>query len=379
MTKKTLNELSDKLVNRYKRQADADKDMSLVRVGYHQAKAEDGEENTVQKHNIAVDKHINKIGRRRAGLEMVRQRSKRKMLKHIIGEHSIQFTGNSSDERRFVKKLIDDEMFKNMYSDSEYDPVFKGTNVRPIDRSKDRHGYNPGEDAAKYESVEYIFDQQLEEKLQVSDGAGKWIRDFQASDNPKFAGKSKEKRREMAIAAYMNKKTNEEVEKLDEISAQKKSDYALAALASTIVHGKTLTNRYIKPDEQAAALKALKKRERGRKLLQGKKTGVNESYQNDDRKKSYEEHHEEVIEHLQSALKHMKDHGVYMKMAAKSDKHHVDHNAFAMKEMKRRVEDLADDIKDRFVIKDPVSPKHVDKPTPTPTKHYVNGVKNNYY
>lgn len=36
-----------------------------------------------------------------------------------------------------------------------------------------------------------------------------WIRDFQDSDNPKFAGKSKEKRRQMAIAAYMAKKNEE--------------------------------------------------------------------------------------------------------------------------------------------------------------------------
>lgn len=44
------------------------------------------------------------------------------------------------------------------------------------------------------------------EELKVSDGMEAWIKDFQDSDAPQFKGKSKEKRREMAIAAFMAKK-----------------------------------------------------------------------------------------------------------------------------------------------------------------------------
>ena len=46
----------------------------------------------------------------------------------------------------------------------------------------------------------------LEEKLSVSDGVGAWVKDFQKSDAPQFAGKSDEKIRQMAIAAFIDAK-----------------------------------------------------------------------------------------------------------------------------------------------------------------------------
>jgi len=44
--------------------------------------------------------------------------------------------------------------------------------------------------------------EQMDEVLKVSSGAGAWIKDFQDSDNPKFAGKSKEQRKQQALAAF---------------------------------------------------------------------------------------------------------------------------------------------------------------------------------
>lgn len=46
----------------------------------------------------------------------------------------------------------------------------------------------------------------IPEGLTIGDGMGSWIKDFQASDAPQFAGKSKKHRRDMAIAAYLSKK-----------------------------------------------------------------------------------------------------------------------------------------------------------------------------
>jgi hypothetical protein len=43
---------------------------------------------------------------------------------------------------------------------------------------------------------------EVNEVLKVSAGAGEWIKDFQGSDNPKFAGKSKEQRKQQALAAF---------------------------------------------------------------------------------------------------------------------------------------------------------------------------------
>lgn len=56
--------------------------------------------------------------------------------------------------------------------------------------------------------------QYIEEKLSAADPASKWISDFVASDNPKFAGKSKKERINMALGAYYAAKRgkNEEVE-----------------------------------------------------------------------------------------------------------------------------------------------------------------------
>ena len=58
---------------------------------------------------------------------------------------------------------------------------------------------------------EPVLDELINEVLSKDASAGDWIHDFVHSDNPKFAGKSKAKRKEMALAAYYSKK-NEEVE-----------------------------------------------------------------------------------------------------------------------------------------------------------------------
>ena len=44
----------------------------------------------------------------------------------------------------------------------------------------------------------------MNEKLDASDSMGKWIDDFQKSDAPQFKGKSKKKRRQMAVAAKLD-------------------------------------------------------------------------------------------------------------------------------------------------------------------------------
>ena len=61
---------------------------------------------------------------------------------------------------------------------------------------------------------EVMSEESLDEKLNPSMGAGEYIKDFQKSDAPQFAGKSKEKRRVMGIAAYLSakRKANEEVD-----------------------------------------------------------------------------------------------------------------------------------------------------------------------
>ena len=58
---------------------------------------------------------------------------------------------------------------------------------------------------------EPVLDELINEVMSKDASAGDWIHDFVHSDNPKFAGKSKAKRKEMALAAYYSKKNEEAV------------------------------------------------------------------------------------------------------------------------------------------------------------------------
>lgn len=66
---------------------------------------------------------------------------------------------------------------------------------------------------------------ELQEVLGKDDPAGKWISDFVHSDNPKFAGKSKEKRKQMALAAYYANQRNEEVELQEKYDHEKHNPF----------------------------------------------------------------------------------------------------------------------------------------------------------
>lgn len=59
------------------------------------------------------------------------------------------------------------------------------------------------------ELTEEEIETQIQEVLSKDASAGEWIKDFIDSDNPKFAGKSKEKRKQMALAAYYAKQRGE--------------------------------------------------------------------------------------------------------------------------------------------------------------------------
>jgi len=58
---------------------------------------------------------------------------------------------------------------------------------------------------------EPVLDELINEVMAKDASAGDYIHDFIHSDNPKFAGKSKAKRKEMALAAYYSKKNEEAV------------------------------------------------------------------------------------------------------------------------------------------------------------------------
>jgi hypothetical protein len=82
--------------------------------------------------------------------------------------------------------------------------------------------------------------QYIEEKLTAADPAGKWISDFVASDNPKFAGKTKKERINMALGAYYAAKRgkNEEVSIEEEKAEGKKEARKSGEKREDILQGK---------------------------------------------------------------------------------------------------------------------------------------------
>ena len=106
-------------------------------------------------------------------------------LKDIIGESFDSFRPKAGDEQRFWDKHVV-HLFKNIYSEAEYDKLFKATNIKAVGRSKERHGYETGKDAEVYESV--IID---EAKLNVDldTRAGKaFYHGYMSAKQTKFPG-----------------------------------------------------------------------------------------------------------------------------------------------------------------------------------------------
>ena len=112
--------------------------------------------------------------------------------------------------------------------------------------------------AADYLYSEMKEEVELAEVLSKDASAGDWIHDFIHSDNPKFAGKSKEERQKQALAAYYAKK-NEEVEQIEEISDDLAGRYLKKANSNLIkkVGMKPDLYNHLEPKRQKGATRAL--------------------------------------------------------------------------------------------------------------------------
>ena len=80
----------------------------------------------------------------------------------------------------------------------------KNRNAAAIKANQRRQGMNL--------ATKKLGEEAIDEVLTKSTTAGETISDFVHSDNPKFAGKSKEKRKQMALAAYYAKQNEEKVQ-----------------------------------------------------------------------------------------------------------------------------------------------------------------------
>jgi hypothetical protein len=92
------------------------------------------------------------------------------------------------------------------------------------------------------------FSEQIEEKLSKSDDMGDWVKDFYKSDAPQFKGKSKEKRRQMAIAAKLSAESSDifkALEQVDEdIAVTSASDIAVTVSPHIAIGDKKTRKKY---------------------------------------------------------------------------------------------------------------------------------------
>jgi hypothetical protein len=105
-------------------------------------------------------------------------------------------------EQKFIKKHV---TIKKDDPAGNKDDVFNATNVKAIDRRKDDHGYNPGEDAKVYEAkaVDPLTDEEMSEREKIVKGMKKNFSSFKAKYGEKAKG---------VMYATATKMANEEVE-----------------------------------------------------------------------------------------------------------------------------------------------------------------------
>ena len=143
----------------------------------------------------------------------------------------VDYAPKAPDEQEFVKKHATEKHADRV---GNGDDVYQATNVKhSLEKpGEERHGHKKPKDKNVYEAAKCNMTEAgtacpvhemadctkktLKEVLTKKTPAGEWIKDFQKSKDPKFAGKTPEKRKKMALAAYYDKQRNEEVEPVSE-------------------------------------------------------------------------------------------------------------------------------------------------------------------
>ena len=158
-------------------------------------------------------------------------------------------------------------LYKNLVKEGEENPTDKLTidvpaMIRALEKSRedfksDADIHNFVQDLLKKKDQEVktndLPGEPVKEALDPKADAGEWISDFVHSTNPKFDGKSKEKRKEMALAAYYQARRDaglkEEV--MTEATAGElgKKAHALSSAANTAKDHKAAANAHYKAAE----------------------------------------------------------------------------------------------------------------------------------
>ena len=215
-----------------------------------------------------------------------------KTLKDFLNERQLgPMVVKNPDEQKFIDKHV---VAKTDDRNGNDDELFKGSKVKMADRPKHRKGYNPGEDEEVYEALkgdQHKIDankngkvdahdfhllrkkkkvaEEAEELEELSDTtldnykekAAKEIRDADDNDDNRHYNKRMHGYTSALKAGQRNNKktTKEEVEQIDEISAEKKDAYAQKA-------GKQLPGLFAKSNSADGARKYYNRKNAVRKI-----------------------------------------------------------------------------------------------------------------
>ena len=120
--------------------------------------------------------------------------------------------------KRAAKEYKKDKRINPMQIVHDVSKIYRGVSDRLLKKHINDlvdKGMIPKELKAEYEPQnetmsfkDFVSQIQINEKLSKDADAGEYIKDFEKSDAPQFKGKSKEERKKMAIAAYLDNKRN---------------------------------------------------------------------------------------------------------------------------------------------------------------------------
>ena len=217
-------------------------------------------------------------------------------MKNPVAKYARKFNKSSvmKDRKKAMKK--GDRKHKGTYEDAQQTDTSNRTNAA----AKKPQNYTDKDGKQRTRMVPAHQDVQ-NEKLNPSMGIKAYIDDFQKSDAPQFQGKSAKKRREMAIAAYMDAKKGmneasdpkraELYKKYREASARK-DKAAMAKIAKAIaaynkVHPTLPKGTSVQKEDAEARARLKLKHAKEKENLKNRHTKEREAMKEEDVKENY--------------------------------------------------------------------------------------------
>ena len=141
----------------------------------------------LKKKKVSVSDHIKMIDE--AGDKAATQAKTAEVEKMIQAVENIKST---IDELEHFDKIVGVATIKSLNSDLD-------KSLAELNKKKEELEKQAG-------NMEAPVKEKVDEKLKPSMGAGTYVKDFEKSDAPQFKGKSKAKKQDMAVAAYLSAK-----------------------------------------------------------------------------------------------------------------------------------------------------------------------------